>query len=205
MLSPTTIASTEKNYKNVVRGFERKDELGVLIAGKDETVYTIGRNKAPRKNAFTEIHTVLGLFKAKAETSNIFTRRKELSKLDYIFDGNIGPGKSTKWASNEETDLLLRLLRSNILIAKDENVRIIHHSSQGSLIKTLQYGMGRYELIRRNILHAHILYKSFAANCETGFQPKNQKYSAMLHDSDRMIWPNQYIPISLEKIYSSRH
>ena len=148
----------ENTIKNVVRGFERKDELGVLIAGKDETVYTIDRNKSPRKNAVTEIHTVLGLFKAKAETSNIFTRRKELSKLDYIFDGNIGPGKSTKWASNEETDLLLRLLRSNILIAKDENVRIIHHSSQGSLIKTLQYGMGRYELIRRNNLGMHIYF-----------------------------------------------
>ena len=146
----------ENTIKNVVRGFERKDELGVLIAGKDETAYTIDRSKAPRKNAVTEIHTVLGLFKAKAETSNIFTRRKELSKLDYIFDGNIGPGKSTKWASNEETDLLLRLLRSNILIAKDENVRIIHHSSQGSLIKTLQYGMGRYELIRRNNLGIYI-------------------------------------------------
>ena len=148
----------EHTIKNVMRGFKRKDGLGVLIAGKDETLSTIDRNKRRRKNAVTEIHTVLGLFKAKAETSNIFARRKDLSKLDYIFDGNIGPGKSTKWASNEETDLLVRLLRSNILIAKDENVRIIHHSSQGSLKKTLQYGMGRYELIRRNNLGVHIYF-----------------------------------------------
>ncbi len=146
----------EDTIKSVMREFERNNGLGVLIAGKDETLHTINKNESIRKNAVTEIHTVLGLFKAKAETSNIFARRKDLSKLDYIFDDNIGPGKSTKWASNEETDLLVRLLHSNTLIVKDENVRIVHHSSQGSLNKTLQYGMGRYELIRRNNLGVHI-------------------------------------------------
>ena len=148
----------EDTIKRVMRRFEQKERLGVLIAGKDETLHTIHKNKKLRKNAVTEIHTVLDLFKAKAETSNIFARRKDLSKLDYIFDDNIGPGKSTKWASNEETDLLVRLLHRNILITKDETVRIVHHSSQGSLKKTLEYGMGRYELIRRNNLGIHIYF-----------------------------------------------
>lgn len=142
--------------KNVMSGFQRKDELGVLIAGKDETLNAIHHDKGLRRGAVTEIHTVLDLFKAKAETSNIFARKKYLSKLEYIFDSNIGPGERTKWASNEETDLLVRLLQRNIPIMKDENVRIIHHSSQGSLKKTLQYGMGRYELIRRNNLGIYI-------------------------------------------------
>ena len=147
----------EDTIKNVVRGFERNNELGVLIAGKDEIL-----NAAPkvnqRENTMTEIHTVLDLFKAKAETSNIFARKKVLSNLEYVFDINIGPGKVTEWASNEETDLLVRLLQKNVLIAKDETIRIIHHSCQGSLKKTLQYGMGRYELIKRNNLGIFIYF-----------------------------------------------
>lgn len=148
----------EDTIKNVMHRFEQKNDLGVLIAGKDETFNAIHHDKGLRKNAVTEIYTILDLFKAKAETSNIFARREDLSKLEYIFDGNIGPGERTQWASNEETDLLVRLLQRNILIMKDEHVRIIHHSSQGSLKKTLQYGMGRYELIRRNNLGTYIYF-----------------------------------------------
>ena len=147
----------EDTIKNVIRGFERDDELGVLIAGKDEIF-----NATPKvnqvENTMIEIHTILDLFKAKAETSNIFARKKVLSKLEYVFDVNIGPGEVTEWASNEETDLLVRLLQKNVLIAKDETIRIIHHSCQGSLKKTLQYGMGRYELIRRNNLGIFIYF-----------------------------------------------
>ena len=147
----------EDTIKNVIRGFERDDELGVLIAGKDE-ILNAAPIKTQRDNKITQIHTVLDLFKAKAETSNIFARKKVLSKLEYVFDVNIGPGEVTEWASNEETDLLVRLLQKNVLIAKDETIRIIHHSCQGSLKKTLQYGMGRYELIKRNNLGIFIYF-----------------------------------------------
>jgi len=147
----------EDTIKNVIRAFERDDELGVLIAGKDEILNATPKvNQA--ENAMIEIHTILDLFRAKAETSNIFARKKVLSKLEYIFDVNIGPGEVTEWASNEETDLLVRLLQKNVLIAKDETIRIIHHSCQGSLKKTLQYGMGRYELIKRNNLGIFIYF-----------------------------------------------
>ncbi len=142
----------EDTIKNVIRRFEGDDALGVLIAGKDEILNATPKVKNQGESTITEIHTVLDLFKAKAETSNIFARKKVLGKLEYIFDVNIGPGKVTEWASNEETDLLVRLLQKNVLIAKDETIRIIHHSCQGSLKKTLQYGMGRYELIKRNNL-----------------------------------------------------
>ena len=145
----------EDTIKNVIRAFERDDELGVLIAGKDE-IFNATPKVNQAENAMIEIHTILDLFRAKAETSNIFARKKVLSKLEYIFDVNIGPGEVTEWASNEETDLLVRLLQKNVLIAKDETIRIIHHSCQGSLKKTLQYGMGRYELIRRNNLGIYI-------------------------------------------------
>lgn len=148
----------EDTIKNVMRGFERDDELGVLIAGKDEILNATPKVKNQRGNTITEIHTVLDLFKAKAETSNIFARKKVLSKLEYVFDVNVGPGKATEWASNEETDLLVRLLQKNVLIVKDETIRVIHHSCQGSLKKTLQYGMGRYELIKRNNLGIFIYF-----------------------------------------------
>ena len=147
----------EDTIKNVIRGFERDDELGVLIAGKDE-IFNATPKVNQAENAMIEIHTILDLFRAKAETSNIFARKKVLSKLEYIFDVNIGPGEVTEWASNEETDLLVRLLQKNVLIAKDETIRIIHHSCQGSLKKTLQYGMGRYELVRRNNLGIFIYF-----------------------------------------------
>ena len=147
----------EDTIKNVIRGFERDDELGVLIAGKDE-ILNAAPIKTQRDKKITQIHTVLDLFKAKAETSNIFVRKKVLNKLEYVFDVKIGPGEFTEWASNEETDLLVRLLQKNVPIAKDETIRIIHHSCQGSLKKTLQYGMGRYELIKRNNLGIFIYF-----------------------------------------------
>ena len=147
----------EDTIKNVIRGFERDDELGVLIAGKDE-ILNAAPIKTQRDNKITQIHTVLDLFKAKAETSNIFVRKKVLNKLEYVFDVKIGPGEFTEWASNEETDLLVRLLQKNVPIAKDETIRIVHHSCQGSLKKTLQYGMGRYELIKRNNLGIFIYF-----------------------------------------------
>ncbi|AHF62595.1 putative glycosyltransferase [Synechococcus sp. WH 8109] len=147
----------EDTIENVMHRFERNSELGVLIAGKDEIANTIRKDNQRRKGII-KIHTVLDLFRAKAETSNIFARKKALSDLKYVFDANIGPGKATEWASNEETDLLVRLLQKNIPIAKDETIRIMHHSCQGSLRKTLQYGMGRYELIKRNNLGFFIYF-----------------------------------------------
>ena len=149
---------SEDTIKNVMHGFARNDKLGILIAGKDEILDITPKDKNKSENAIIEIHTALDLFKAKAETSNIFARKKALNSLEYIFNARIGPGSGTEWASNEETDLLVRLLQKNILITKDERIRIIHHSCQGSLKKTLQYGMGRYELIKRNNLGIFIYF-----------------------------------------------
>ena len=85
----------EDTIKNVIRGFERDDELGVLIAGKDE-IFNATPKVNQAENTMIEIHTILDLFRAKAETSNIFARKKVLSKLEYVFDVNIGPGEVTK-------------------------------------------------------------------------------------------------------------
>ena len=63
-----------------------------------------------------------------------------------------GPGAGTAWVSNEETDLLIRLLKQKKTIIKMKDLAIAHHSSQETISKSLQYGMGRFELILNNRL-----------------------------------------------------
>ena len=104
----------------------------------------------------SQVSTILDLFKAKAETSNIFTRKSTLKSLSYVFDETIGPGANTPWASNEETDFLIRLLKQGANIIKLKDLAIAHHSLQGSPTKSLKYGMGRFEVIIKNQLGAKI-------------------------------------------------
>jgi len=143
--------------ENITKLFQQKGEFETILTAKIEPSEISSCLSKPSLN-YSWVTSSLDLFKAKAETSNIFARKSKLESLPYIFNEDIGPGASTPWASNEETDLLVRLLQKNVLIAKDETIRIIHHSCQGSLKKTLQYGMGRYELIRRNNLGIFIYF-----------------------------------------------
>ena len=97
------------------------------------------------------IKNILDLFNAKAETSNIFCRRSSLSRISMIFDEKIGPGDHTI-ISNEETDFLIRMLRINAKLITYAGIQIEHHSSQVSFLRSLKYGEGRFELIRRQQL-----------------------------------------------------
>ena len=65
-------------------------------------------------------------------------------------------GANTPWASNEETDFLIRLLKQEANIIKLKDLAIAHHSLQGSPTKSLKYGMGRFEVIMKNKLGARI-------------------------------------------------
>jgi len=96
--------------------------------------------------------TVLNLFNAKAETSNIFCRKGFVIKMPTLFNEHIGPGDQTSIISNEETDLLIRMLRENAKIVHCKGILIEHHSSQVSFKRSLKYAEGRYELIRRQKL-----------------------------------------------------
>ena len=58
-----------------MRGFERKEGLGVLLAGKDEDLHTVHRSKDLRKNTVTEIHTVL-TFKQKPKHQTFLREKK---------------------------------------------------------------------------------------------------------------------------------
>ena len=63
----------------------------------------------------------------------------------------IGPGDHTI-ISNEETDFLIRMFRTNAMLITYPGILIEHHSSQVSYLRSLKYGEGRFELIRRQQL-----------------------------------------------------
>ena len=144
-----------KLIENIIKLFELDVKVDTILTAKinpseiHKSLYETGLSYLP-------ITSPLGLFKAKAETSNIFTRKSVLESLSYVFNESIGPGANTPWASNEETDLLIRLLKQGASIIKLEELSIAHHSSQGSPAKSLKYGMGRFEIISTHELGAGI-------------------------------------------------
>ena len=141
--------------ENIIRLFRQKEEIELILTAKIEPSEISGRLSEPSLN-YSQVSSSLDLFKAKAETSNIFARKSKLESLPYIFNEDIGPGASTPWASNEETDLLIRLLRQGTKMIKLKELSIAHHSLQVSPARSLKYGMGRFEVISRHRLGAGI-------------------------------------------------
>ena len=137
--------------EKIVALFETQKDVDTILTAKIEPSQ-INKNNFASSTKFSRINSVLDLFKAKAETSNIFTKKTVLESLPYIFNELIGPGAGTAWVSNEETDLLIRLLKQKRTIIKLTDLAIAHHSSQGTILKSLKYGMGRFELISNNKL-----------------------------------------------------
>ena len=137
--------------EHIIELFEINNNVDTIITAKIEPDQ-IYNNIYAESKSYSPVISVLDLFKAKAETSNIFTRRTTLETLTYVFDERIGPGTGTPWASNEETDLLIRILKKKANIIKLTDLAIAHHSSQGSPSKSLRYGMGRFKVISTNQL-----------------------------------------------------
>ena len=140
---------------NIIRLFRQKDEIETILTAKIEPSEISSCLSEPSLN-YSQITSSLDLFKAKAETSNIFAKKSKLESLPYIFNEDIGPGASTPWASNEETDLLIRLLKQGTNIIKLKELSIAHHSLQVSPARSLKYGMGRFEVISTHRLGAGI-------------------------------------------------
>ena len=137
--------------EKIIKLFETHKDVDTIITAKIEPSQ-IDKMNLTNSAKYSRIKSVLDLFKAKAETSNIFAKKTALESLPYIFNELIGPGAGTAWVSNEETDLLIRLLKQKKTIIKLKDLAIAHHSSQGTISKSLQYGMGRFELILNNRL-----------------------------------------------------
>ena len=141
--------------EDIAKLFQMNPKIDVILASKIEPS-EIHDDLKQVTLSHSRVNSILDLFKAKAETSNIFTRKSTLKSLSYVFDENIGPGANTPWASNEETDFLIRLLKQGANIIKLKDLAIAHHSLQGSPIKSLKYGMGRFEVIIKNQLGTRI-------------------------------------------------
>ena len=141
--------------EEIVELFQIYPKVDVILASKIEPSEIHGSLKQGTLK-HSRVSSILDLFKAKAETSNIFTRKSILKSVSYVFDENIGPGANTPWASNEETDFLIRLLKQGARIIKLKDLAIAHHSLQGSPNKSLKYGMGRFEVIFKNQLGTRI-------------------------------------------------
>ena len=141
--------------ENIIKVFQSNPKIDVILTSKIEPseIFSDLKEITP---FHSRVSSILDLFKAKAETSNIFTRRLALKSLSYVFDENIGPGANTLWASNEETDFLIRFIKQGAKIIKAKDLAIAHHSLQGSPTKSLKYGMGRFEVISKNKLGARI-------------------------------------------------
>ena len=141
--------------ENITKLFQQKEEFETILTAKIEPSEISSRLSKPSLN-YSWVTSSLDLFKAKAETSNIFARKSKLESLPFVINENIGPGANTPWASNEETDLLIRLLKQGIKIIKLKELSIAHHSLQVSPARSLKYGMGRFEVISTHRLGAGI-------------------------------------------------
>ena len=141
--------------ENISSLFKLKAEVDTILTAKIEPSEISSSLSKPHLS-YSGVTSILDLFKAKAETSNIFSRKSKLELLLYIFNENIGPGANTPWVSNEETDLLIRLLKQGATIIKLKELSIAHHSLQVSPSRSLKYGMGRFEVIKKHRLGAGI-------------------------------------------------
>ena len=141
--------------ENITKLFQKKEEFETVLTAKIEPSEISSRLSKTSLN-YSWVTSSLDLFKAKASTSNIFARKSKLKSLPFIFNENIGPGANTPWASDEETDLLIRLLKQGIKIIKLKELSIAHHSLQVSPARSLKYGMGRFEVISTHRLGAGI-------------------------------------------------
>ena len=92
------------------------------------------------------------MLKERIVTSQIFFKNSIFGNSSFIFDEMMGPGASSPYASNDETDLLLRALQNNKKIYLNRNIFIFHPTHYPSHEKANLYGLGRFRLIQKHNL-----------------------------------------------------
>ena len=138
----------------VAEGFKSIDDADILIANcldnKSSKANLNKRNKR-NKRVFL-IKSIFGLLKERIVTSQIFLRNSIFENSSYIFDEMMGPGACTPYASNDETDLLIRALKNNKKIYLNRNILIFHPTNYPHYQKAYLYGLGRFRLIQKHNL-----------------------------------------------------
>jgi glycosyltransferase involved in cell wall biosynthesis len=173
----------------VVNWFESNVEYDILAVGVRDAAGVPSGNRWPQSacdirsiNAFrTTFSSSLFLWTELANTAH--------------FDTRLGVGSGTPYGSGEETDYVLRLLRSGARGRFDRTHHIIHPrrdmlSGTGSVARAQSYGFGMGHLLRRHSLRA--LWASFLTYNLTraafAFGRGNSEGSALCVAQTKGLW-----------------
>tara|TARA_B100001989_G_scaffold253290_1_gene239615 strand:- start:187 stop:1023 length:837 start_codon:yes stop_codon:yes gene_type:complete len=135
----------------VAEGFKSIDDADILITNcLDHDSSKAVLNKINKKVFL--IKSIYGLLKERIVTSQIFLKSSMFENSSYIFDEMMGPGACTPYASNDETDLLIRALKDKKKIYLNRNILIFHPTNYPHYQKAYLYGLGRFRLIQKHNL-----------------------------------------------------
>ena len=111
---------------SIAKEFLSRDEVDIILSNcLDQNNIKSYMNKKNKKVYL--IDSVHKLFKERVVTSQIFTTKSCIdSYTPYLFDEMMGPGADSPYASNDETDFLIRALNNNKKIYINKNIIIFH-------------------------------------------------------------------------------
>ena len=136
----------------ISKEFSQRLDVDILISNCLDNQKVIKYLTTKNKKVYF-IKSIISLFKERIVTSQIFMRNSFIQLKRYeIFDEMMGPGSQTPYASNDETDLLLRSLKDNKKIFVNRNINIFHPTEYPTYKKAYFYGMGRFRLIQKHNL-----------------------------------------------------
>jgi len=144
----------------VVQWFESNTEYGILAVGANDAFGAQSGNRWPQDHC--DIYPI-NAFRTTFSPS-LFLRTSVA--LHQQFDVRLGVGSGTRFGSGEETDYILRLIRSGMRARFNRSRHIIHPrrdmlSGDISVSRAESYGFGMGHLLRMHTLR--ILWLSFVA------------------------------------------
>ena len=135
----------------IAKEFSIKEEADIILCNcLDKNKIKTDLNKKNKRVYL--IKSFYNLFKERIVTSQIFVKKSCVDAFNqYIFDEMMGPGANSPYASNDETDFLLRALNNNKKIYINRNISIFHPTDCPEYKKSYYYGLGRFRLIQNII------------------------------------------------------
>ena len=136
----------------IAKEFFKKNEADIILCNCSDQK-KIKNNLNKKNKGVYLIKSVYSLFKERIVTSQIFAKKSCIDSFtQYIFDEMMGPGANSPYASNDETDFLLRALNNNKKIYINRNISIFHPTDCPEYKKSYYYGLGRFRLIQKHNL-----------------------------------------------------
>lgn len=143
---------TKETLSLVAKEFLMQDEADIILCNCLDQNKNITHLNKKNKRVFL-IKSFYSLFKERIVTSQIFAKKSCIdSYTQYIFDEMMGPGANSPYASNDETDFLLRALKNQKKIYINRNISIFHPTDCPGYKKSYYYGLGRFRLIQKHNL-----------------------------------------------------